>query len=185
MQSLIASESTLCEGPNAHMTPKLITIPAEAIESSILLIRGREVILDRTLSKLYGVSTRVLKDAVRRNPTRFPPDFMFQLTMEELSRSQNVTLKKGQSNKDRPYAFTEHGILTFSSVLIGERVAQVNIEIMLTFVRLRQTPASNAELTKRLDVLEQVVLKAIRKPMRLATPKQKPIGFRASNRNML
>ena len=78
------------------MTPKLIIIPAEAIESSIRLIRGREVILDRTLSKLYGVSTRVLKDTVRRKLTRFPPDFMFQLTMEELLRSQIVTLKKGR-----------------------------------------------------------------------------------------
>ena len=163
------------------MTPRLVTIPAEAIESSILFIRGREVILDRTLAKLYGVSTRVLRDAVRRNPTRFLPDFMFQLTIEELLRSQIVILKRGQNIRDRPYAFTEHGILTFSSVLIGERVAQMNIEIMLTFLRLRETPASNAELTKRLDVLEQVVLKAIRKPMRLAIPRQKPIGFRANS----
>ena len=182
MQSLIAIESTLCQGPNAHMTPKLITIPAEAIESSILLIRGREVILDRMLSKLYGVSTRVIRDTVKRNLTRFLPDFMFQLTMEELSRSQIVTLKKGQSIKDRPYAFTEHGIMTFSSVLIGERVTQVNNEIMRTFVRRRETPASNAELTRRLDVLEQIVLKVNRKPMKLATPRQEQIGFRASNR---
>jgi ORF6N domain len=167
------------------MTPKLITIPAEAIESSILLIRGREVILDRTLSKLYGVSTRVLRDAVRRNPTRFPPDFMFQLRMEEMKTlEQRSRSQKGQGKKDRPYAFTEHGVLTFSSVLIGERVAHVNIEIMRTFVRLRETPASNAELTKRLDVLEhnyEVVFKAMRKPMRLATPRQKPIGFRANS----
>lgn len=162
------------------MTPKLITIPAAAIESSILLIRGQKVIPDRTLARLYGVSTRVLRDTVRRNPTRFPPDFMFQLTMEEAKALE----QKRHKIKDRSYAFTEHGILTFSSVLIGERVAQVNIEIMRTLVRLRETPASNAELTKRLDVLEhncEVVLEAIRKPMRLATPRRKPpIGFRAN-----
>ena len=162
----------------AHMTHELIT--AEAVESSILRIRRHDVILDRTLAKLYSVSTRVLNDAVRRNPARFPPDMMFQLTMEEAK-----ALKTVQSIKDRPYAFTEHGILMLSSVIISERVAQVNIKIMRTFVRLRETPASNAELTKRLDVLEhncKVVLEAIRKPMRLATPRRKPIGFRANAR---
>ena len=166
------------------MANESIIIPAGAIESSILLIRGREVILDRRLAKLYGVSTRVLRDAVRRNLTRFPPDFMFQLTTEETKALEGrLRSQKGQ-RKDRPYAFTEHGVVTFSRVLIGERVEQVNNEIMRTFVRLRETPASNAELTKRFDVLEQnckAVLKTIRKPMRLATPNA-PSGRRANRR---
>ena len=126
------------------MTHELISIPAESVENSILLIRSRKVILDRTLAKLYGVSTKVLNQAVKRNPERFPADFMFQLTMEEAKaeerlRSQIVTLKKSQGKniKYRPYAFTEHGILMLSSVLKSERAVQVNIEIMRTFVRLR------------------------------------------------
>ena len=156
------------------MTHELISIPAESVEGSILLIRSQKVILDRTLAKLYGVSTRVLNQAVKRNPTQFPPDFMFQLTMEEARRLRS---------QHRPYAFTEHGILMLSSVLNSERAVQVNIEIIRTFVRLRVTPTSHAELTKRLDALEhdcKVVLEAIRKPMRRAIPRRKPIGFRAN-----
>ena len=172
------------------MTHELISIPAELIENSILLIRGEKVILDRTLARLYGVSTKELNQAVKRNPTRFPPEFMFQLTMEETKtlekrlRSQFVTLKKcqGQTIRYRPYVFTEPGILTLLSVLNSERAAQVNIEITRTFRRLRETPATNTEITRRLDALEHncnVVFEAIRKPMRLATPRRKTVGFLA------
>ena len=175
------------------MTHELISIPAESVESSILLIRSQKVILDRTLAKLYGVSTSILNQAVKRNPERFPSDFMFQLTMEEAKalderlRSQIVTLKKsrGKHIKYRPYAFTEHGILMLSTVLKSERAVQVNIEIMRTFVRLRELLASNAELTKRLDALERnydgrfkVVFEAIRQLMTPQVPRRKPIGFR-------
>ena len=98
-----------------------------------------------------------------------------------------MILKKsrGKHLKYRPYAFTEHGILMLSSVLKSERAVLVNIEIMRTFVRLRESPASNAELAKRLDALEndcKFVFEAIRKPMRVATPKRKPIGFRVAKR---
>jgi hypothetical protein len=153
------------------------------------------VILDRTLAKLYGVSTKVLNQAVKRNPERFPPDFMFQLTMDEAnalesarSRSQIVTLKpcRGKNIKYTPYAFTEHGILMLSSVLRSERAIQVNIQIMRTFVRLREMLASNAELTRHLEELERkydgkfkVVFEAIRQLMKPAVPKRKSIGFRA------
>jgi len=156
------------------MTHELISIPAGSVESSILLIRSQKVILDRALAKLYGVSTKALIQAVKRNLTRFPPNFMFQLTTEE-ARAADL--------KSRPYAFTEHGILMLSSVLNSERAVQVNIEITRTFVRLREVPTSNADLTKRLDALEhncRIVLEAIRKPMRRAIPKRKPIGFRAN-----
>jgi len=176
------------------MTHELIGIPDESVEGSILLIRNQKVILDRTLAKLYGVSTSVLNQAVRRNPERFPADFMFQLTMEEAkaldlarSRSQIVILKKsqGKNTKYWPYAFTEHGILMLSSVLRSDRAVRVNIQIMRTFVRLRDMLASNAELTTRLDELERtydrrfkVVFDAIRQLMKPPARKRKPIGFR-------
>jgi len=177
------------------MTHELISIPEKSVEHSILLIRGQKVILDRTLAELYGVSTSVLNQAVRRNPERFPSDFMFQLTMDEAKalesarlRSQIVTLKKPQGKhvKYRPYAFTEHGILMLSSVLRSERAVQVNIQIMRTFVRLREMLASNAELTRHLEELERkydgkfkVVFEAIRQLMKPPAPKRKPIGFQA------
>ena len=176
------------------MTHELIGIPEESVEHSILLIRGHKVILDRTLAKLYGVSTKVLNQAVKRNPERFPSDFMFQLTLEETReldsrdlRSQIVALKKprGKNIKYRPYAFTEHGILMLSSVLRSDRAIQANIQIMRTFVRLRELLASNSELTRRLDELERtydrkfkVVFEAIKQLMKPAVPKRKAIGFR-------
>lgn len=172
-----------------------LNIPVESVESSILVIRSKKVILDRTLARLYGVSTRILNQAVKRNPGRFPADFMFQLTIEETkalderSRSQIVTLKKsrGQNIKYRPFAFTEHGILMLSSVLKSERAVYVNIEIMRTFVRSREIFASTAELNRRLDALEhnysgqfKIVFAAIRQLMRPRIRRRKPIGFRVN-----
>jgi hypothetical protein len=104
-----------------HDESLVTEIPVERIEKSIYLIRGEKVMLDRTLATLYEVTTKVFNQAVKRHRERFPSDFMFQLTMEEAqalrSRSQSVTLKRGQNIKYRPYAFTEHGILMLSSVL--------------------------------------------------------------------
>jgi hypothetical protein len=171
-------------------------IPIERIEGAIYLIRGEKVILDRDLAALYCVSTKAFNQAVKRNLGRFPEDFMFQLTLEEAQawwqevmairlRSQNVTLKRGQHIKYRPYAFTEHGILMLSSVLNSERAIQVNIEIMRTFVRLREMLASNAELSRRLDELEskydrqfKAVFDAIRQLMSPSVSRRKEIGFR-------
>jgi len=179
------------------MTHELISIPEESVERSILFIRSQKVILDRALAKLYGVSTKVLNQAVKRNPERFPSDFMFQLTMEEAKelgptrlRSQIVTLKKPQGKhiKYRPYAFTEHGILMLSSVLRSKRAIQVNIQIMRTFVRLRKMFVSDAELAKRLNALERtydkkfkVVFDAIKQLMTPDVPKQRTIGFLAKS----
>src|SRR5215813_9539345 len=161
------------------MPDDLVAVPDALIEGSILLIRHHKVILDRDLARLYGVSTKVLNQAVKRNLKRFPKDFMFQLTPEETaawqqtiqmrsrsqivtlnedtSRSQNVILKetRGKHIKYRPYAFTEHGILMLSSVLKSERAVEVNIQIMRTFVRLREMLASNETLIERLDELEE------------------------------
>ncbi|PIV22822.1 MAG: DNA-binding protein [Deltaproteobacteria bacterium CG_4_8_14_3_um_filter_45_9] len=170
-------------------------VPIERIERSILLIRGQKVMIARDLAYLYGVTTKVLNQAVKRHKDRFPEDFMFQLTMEEAKiwwtevrgsglRSQIVTLKRGQHIKYRPYAFTEHGILMLSSVLNSERAVQVNIEIMRTFVRLRRMLASHAELARKLEALEKrydaqfkIVFDAIRELMRPPEPKKRPIGF--------
>ncbi len=174
------------------MTKALVRVPAERVEKSILVVRGEKVMLDRELASLYRVSTRVFNQAVKRHKDRFPPDFMFQLTMEEAqalrSRSQSVILKRGQNIKYRPYAFTEHGILMLSSVLNSERAVQVNIEIMRTFVRLRQMLASNAELARKLEELEKkydaqfkVVFDAIRQLMTPPEPKRKQIGFHAKS----
>ena len=172
-----------------------IALPDELIEDTILLLRGKRVILDHDLARLYGVATKVLNQAVKRNLDRFPEDFMLQITKTEtedwerlkLSRSQIVTLNKtrGTNIKFRPYAFTEHGILMLSSVLKSDRAVQVNIQIMRTFVRLRQMLASNEKLIARLDKLEEnydakfkIVFSAIRQLMNPATDNTKPIGFR-------
>ena len=191
------------------MSEDLVTIPDSLIENSILLVRGHKVILDRELARLYGVSTKVLNQAVKRNANRFPEDFVFQLTLEEAtawhqatterlrsqnvilnaprSRSQFVTLKevRGHNIKYRPYAFTEHGILMLSSVLKSERAVQVNIQIMRTFVRLREILASSADLNRRLDDLERnydtkfkVVFDAIRTLLAAPEKTTRKIGFR-------
>ena len=144
--------------------------------------------LDYDLAKLYGVETKILNQAVKRNTKRFPRDFMFQLNFQEVSgsRSQFVTLKRGQNIKYRPYAFTEHGILMLSSVLSSERAVQVNIEIMRAFVKLREMLASHKDLALKLAAMEKkydsqfkVVFDAIRELMTPPEPKPRRIGFRA------
>ena len=164
-------------------------VPAERIEQTIRTIRSRRVMLDTDLAKLYGVSTKVFNQAVKRNRTRFPMDFMFQLTVEEATslRSQIVTLKpgRGQHRKYRPYVFTEQGVAMLSSVLRSERAVQVNIAIMRAFVRLREMIGSNKALARRLNELEKkydsqfrVVFEAIRELMAEPAPKSRRIGFR-------
>jgi hypothetical protein len=163
-------------------------MPAERIESRILLIRGQKVILDADLAALYEVEAKALNQAVKRNTKRFPEDFMFQLTAEEAGvlRSQIVTLKtgRGRHRKYLPYAFTEQGIAMLSSVLRSERAILVNIEIMRAFVRLRQMLVSNAQLARKLAALEgkydaqfKIVFDAIRKLMIPPEQKRRAIGF--------
>jgi hypothetical protein len=164
-------------------------IPVDRIEKAILLVRGQKVMLDADLAELYGVETRVLVQAVKRNLERFPEDFMFQLNKDDVDflRSQIVTLKKGrgQHSKYLPYAFTEQGVAMLSSVLRSWRAIQVNIEIMRAFIRLRQMLASYVELARKLDALEKKydaqfkqVFEAIRQLMTPPEPKRRPIGFR-------
>jgi phage regulator Rha-like protein len=168
-----------------------MTLPvlSQQVQRSILLIRGHRVMLDADLAKLYGVPAKTLNQAVKRNASRFPADFMFQLTVEEATalRSQFVTLKtgRGQHRKYRPYAFTEQGLAMLSSVLHSERAIQVNIAIMRAFVQLREMIGSNKELARRLNDLEKkydsqfrVVFEAIRELMAEPTPKSRRIGFK-------
>jgi hypothetical protein len=172
-------------------------VPQELIENRIFLFRGEKVMLDKDLARLYGVKTKIINQAVKRNRSRFPEDFMFQLSKEEAqlvlqittpsSRSQIVTLKKGQNIKYLPYAFTEQGIAMLSSVLKSERAVQINILIMRIFVNLRRILATHKELADKLKELEQRVgshdsnirdiFSAIKKIMFPPPKKRRKIGF--------
>lgn len=169
-----------------------LAIPIERIEKAILLIRGERVMLDADLAELYGVTTKALNQAVRRNRNRFPEDFMIQLTraeVEDLNRSQIVTgSQKHRDPRFPPYAFTEQGVAMLSSVLRSQRAVEVNIEIMRAFVRLRKFLAAHKELTAKLTELEgrvathdrhiRAIFDAIRQLMTPPPAKVKQIGFR-------
>jgi hypothetical protein len=168
---------------------KASLIPVERIQAVILLVHGEKVILDRDLAQLYGVETRVLNQAVRRNMDRFPPDFIFSLTREEILRiSQNVTSSKIKFSK-HVYAFTEQGVAMLSSVLRSKRAVEVNIEIMRAFVRLRKFVLTHSELATQLTKLEnritkhddqiQAIFEAIRQLMTPPAINIKEIGFRS------
>jgi hypothetical protein len=164
-------------------------IPAERIENAILLIRGHKVILDRDLAELYGVETKNLNKAVKRNLARFPADFMFQLSAEEDAalRFQSGTSKTVGRGGRRylPYAFTEQGVAMLSSVLNSNRAIEVNIAIMRAFVKLRDMLAAHKDLARKLEDIERklghhdehfrVVFEAIRQLM-LPPPKPEKKG---------
>jgi hypothetical protein len=161
-------------------------VPAEVIHRRIFLIRGEKIMVDRDLAELYGVQTKVLNQAVRRNKERFPESFMFQLTKSE--RDELVTncdhLSGLKFSSQMPYAFTEQGVAMLSSVLRSKRAIQVNIQIMTTFVQLRRMLADNKELARRLDELERkydaqfkVVFDALRKLISPPDPPKRPIDF--------
>ena len=167
------------------MEGQMSLVTAERIERAIFVIRGQKVLLSQQLAELYGVDTKVLNQAVMRNQERFPDDFMFQLSMDELEilKSQIVTSSWG-GVRTLPYAFTEQGVAMLSSVLHSDRAVRVNIEIMRAFVRLRQMLASNAELARKLEALERkydrqfkVVFDAIRQLTSPPATKRREIGF--------
>jgi len=127
-------------------------LPVEIIERKIYLIRAHKVLLDSDLAELYGVEVKQLKRQVRRNINRFPEDFMFQLQKEEYEslRSHFGTLKRGEHSKYLPYAFTEQGVAMLSSVLNSDRAIEVNVQIMLTFVKLREMLSTHKDLARKL-----------------------------------
>jgi len=164
------------------------------IEKIILLLRGQKVILDRDLATLYGVATKNINKAVTRNLDRFPADFMFQLTADEVagSRFQSGTLKRGQNVKYLPYAFTEEGVAMLSSVLRSPQAVQVNIAIMRAFVRLRETLSLHRDLAHKLAELEHRIeghdasihnlFDAIRQLMAPPVTPRRQIGFQVRER---
>jgi hypothetical protein len=165
-------------------------VSTEQIERLIHLARGEKVLLDADLARLYGVETKMLNRAVRRNRSRFPPDFMFQLTAEETA---NLRCQIGTSSSEyggrryRPYVFTEQGVAMLSSVLRSERAVQVNVAIMRAFVSLRRMLAANETLAKKLAELERrlaghdqairSLFDAIRKLMAPPVKPSRGIGF--------
>ncbi len=170
------------------MVNKRSLIPAERIEKSILLIRDQKVMLDRDLAGLYGVETKQLKRAVRRNINRFPKDFMFELTKEEYDslRYQFGTLKRGEHSKYLPMAFTEQGVAMLSSVLNSKRAIHVNIQIMRVFTRLRQMLLDNEDLRKELEGMRRqtderfrIVFETLDQLLSLESKTKRKIGFEA------
>jgi hypothetical protein len=179
------------------------SIPAERINSRILLIRGHKVMLDADLAELYEVETRALNQAVKRNRERFPADFMFQFANQEVShwRSQIVMSNPGarMGLRRAPFAFTEHGALMAATVLNSPRAVEMSLYVVRAFARLRETLAANKAFASKLDALEKqtaalafkhdtlavntraqfkAVFDALRELMALPEPKKKrPIGF--------
>ncbi len=160
-------------------------ISVEAIAGKIYLIRGTKIMLDKDLATLYGVETKALKQAVRRNIKRFPSNFMFELTKDEFQnlRSQIVTSSWGGA-RYIPMAFTEQGVAMLSSVLKSDRAIEVNIQIMRVFTRLRQMVLDNKELRKELEELKQItderfqiVFETLDQLINIENKPKKKIGF--------
>jgi ORF6N domain len=197
------------------LTPPIV-LKSENVAQLVFFVRGEKVMLDSDLAMLYGVEARALNQAVKRNARRFPEDFMFRLSAREAetirrsrsqtviskssthsnasrfgtssrSRSQNVTLKRGQNIKYLPYAFTEQGVAMLSSVLRSSRAVEVNIAIMRTFVQLRRLMDTNRDLARKIEGLERkydekfaIVFEAIKQLIAPAAPARKQIGFHTS-----
>ena len=177
-------------------------IPVERIERAILFLRGHKVMLDSDLAALYGVETRVLVQAVKRNPERFPKDFMFQLNNQDIAalKSQSVISNPpGRGGRrSAPYAFTEHGALMVATVLNSTRAVEMSLYVVRAFVRMREVLATHKELAKKLEALEnktealalnhdalattthaqfKEMIEALRALMTPPEPKTRPIGF--------
>ena len=163
-------------------------IPVEIIEKKIYLIRGYKVMLDRDLAELYGVETRVLNQAVRRNSKRFPEDFMFALDRSEIMNLSQIVISSRIKHAPNVFVFTEQGVAMLSGVLNSARAIQVNIAIMRAFVKLREMLSSNKELAQKLQLLEnriekhdgeiKAIFNAIRQLMAQPEAKKKVItGF--------
>ncbi len=162
-------------------------LPTEIIEKRIYVFRGKKVMLDRDLAKLYEVKTMVLNQAVRRNINRFPEDFMFQLNKEEMknwisqiviSNSEKMSIRKP------PLVFTEHGIAMLSTVLKSKKAIAINIQIIRTFIQLRNLALNHSDLHRKIEVLEKqydekfkIVFDTLHKMLTDDTEKE-PIGFK-------
>lgn len=167
-------------------------VAIEQIASRIFLIRGHKVMLDVDLAELYGITTGRFNEQVKRNLARFPRDFMFQLTNQELAvlRSQFATSNKRLGRGGRrylPYAFTEHGAIMAATILNSQRATEVSVYVVRAFVRMREVLATHKELAKQLAALERridsqdqtivEIVRAIRELMTPPEPTKRPIGF--------
>lgn len=180
-----SSEVRILHPPHLCIEKMKNLVIQELIEQKIYLIRSQKIMLDRDLATLYGVPTKRLNERVKRNKKRFPEDFMFQLSRDESIslRSQFATLTKKKYDIFRPYVFTEQGVAMLSSVLNSERAIQVNIQIIRTFIKLRQLLSTHKDLLKKVEEMEKrydkqfrIVFQIIRE---LAVPpkREKKIGF--------
>jgi len=176
------------DGNHFHKGTIPMAIPMERVENRILTIRGHRVMVDTDLAGVYGVPTKALNQAIKRNADRFPDDFMFQLSREEADsiRSQTVTLKtvRGKHWKYLPYVFTEHGAIMAASVLNSPRAIEASVYVVRAFVKMREVLATHKELVQRLDEMEgkydrqfKVVFDAIRALMEPPKTTTRRIGY--------
>jgi hypothetical protein len=173
------------------MSARVALSPAPSVERRILSIRGQRVMLDADLASLYGVSTRALNQAVKRNRERFPEDFMFRLT--EAEKVEVITncdhLRPLKFSPSLPHAFTEHGAIMLASLLNTRIAVQASVQVVRAFVRLREILATHKDLARKLEELEKkydaqfkVVFDAIRALMASPRPQRRSIGFRVEER---
>jgi len=176
---------------SGYMANNTSVVPYERINRSILVIRGQRVMLDADLAALFNVPTKALNQAVKRNLTRFPKDFMFQLTAVEKAKVVTVCdhLQQLKFSRTLPFAFTEHGAVMLANVLNSPTAVSVSIQIVRAFIKLRQTIASHKNLARRFDELEEkyesqfkVVFQALRQLMTRPEPTKRRIGFLARER---
>ena len=172
----------------------VVRVSEEDILEKIYVIRGQKVMIDKDLAEMYGVEVRVLNQAVKRNASRFPTDFMFQISKEENDslRSQFVILKRGRHSKYLPYAFTEQGVAMLSSVLNSETAIQVNIQIIRLFTKMKELILDNKDLWMKIEKIEQNLVKHddeikaifdyLKKLLIQENKPRNPIGFRASEK---
>jgi hypothetical protein len=173
----------------------LIKLPNERIINRIFLIRGKKVMFDKDLAELYGVETKVLNQAVKRNLKRFPSDFMFKLNAQEIKnwksiylRSQIVTLEHGRHIKYSPYVFTEQGVAMLSSILNSDIAIEVNIQIIRTFTKLREILSDNKKLVEKIENMEKKydskiarIFEVIKRLVKEDEKPKEPIGFHVRN----
>ena len=169
-------------------------VPVQRVALCIHGVRGQKVIVDADLAQIYGVTTKRLNEAIKRNRDRFPADFMFQLDEREAdtwrrSRSQFATLKRGHNIKYLPYVFTEHGAIMAATVLNSPQAVQMSLFVVRAFVKMRNALANHRELARKLEELEKkydarfkVVFEAIRQLMVEPEPARKQIGFHVRER---
>jgi len=156
-------------------------IPTEVISSKIYIIRGQKIMLDRDLASLYDVETRVLNQAVRRNLESFPDDFLISLNREEINNLSQIVISSNLKHAPNVFAFTEHGILMLSSVLKSKRAKLVNIQIMRTFVKLRQFLSTHEEMKLKLEEHDYKITSLVETVTQLLEPRleepKRKIGF--------